>query len=134
VVHLLDPEYIIHDAFTLFETVMDALASAYDVVQIDVDGASAGCLEAMTSSIVSKIRYVARDEALFSHVLYMPVPPQLYFAKWVRLMFGREVAGGMMEVMELWDAFFELASATASMDSNMSVSNALMCRGLQPLP
>jgi hypothetical protein len=41
-------------------------------------------------------------------------------------MFGREVAGGMMEVMGLWDAFFELASATASMDSNMSLSNALM--------
>ena len=125
VVRLLDPDYLLHDAFALFECVMDALASAYDVQEGD-NGASTGCLEAMTSSIVSKIRYIARDEALFSHVLYMPVPPQLYFAKWVRLMFGREVAGGMDEVMGLWDAFFELASATASMDDDMSVSNALM--------
>ena len=125
VVRLLDPEFIVHDAFTIFECVMDALASAYDVVEGN-EGSSAGCLEAMTSSIVSKIRYVARDEALFSHVLYMPVPPQLYFAKWVRLMFGREVAGGMHAVMELWDAFFELASATASMDDDMSLSDALM--------
>ena len=125
VVRLLDPDFILHDAFTLFECIMDALASAYDVVE-GVDGNSAGCLEAMTSSIVSKIRYIARDEALFSHVLYMPVPPQLYFAKWVRLMFGREVAGGMHAVMELWDAFFELASATASMDECISLSNALM--------
>ena len=125
VVHLLDAQYILHDAFTLFEFIMDALASSYDVVQ-DINGASTGCLEAMTSSIVSKIRYIARDEALFSHVLYMPVPPQLYFAKWVRLMFGREVAGGIDEVLGLWDAFFELASATARMDDNVSVSKALM--------
>ncbi|KAL7513888.1 hypothetical protein ACHAXN_011613 [Cyclotella atomus] len=125
VVHLLDPDYIMHDAFTLFECVMESLALAYDV-QEGGDGTSAGCLEGMTSSIVSKIRYIARDEALFSHVLYMPVPPQLYFAKWVRLMFGREVAGGMDAVLGLWDAFFELASATASMDEDMSVSNALM--------
>jgi hypothetical protein len=46
-------------------------------VQEGSDGTSAGCLEAMTSSIVSKIRYIARDEALFSHILYMPVPPQV---------------------------------------------------------
>lgn len=125
VVHLLDAQYILHDAFTLFEFIMDALASSYDVVQ-DINGVSTGCLEAMTSSIVSKIRYIARDESLFSHVLYMPVPPQLYFAKWVRLMFGREVAGGIDEVLGLWDAFFELASATARMDDDMSVSSALM--------
>ncbi|KAL3799965.1 hypothetical protein HJC23_007438 [Cyclotella cryptica] len=126
VVHLLDSEYILHDAFTLFECVMEALASAYDSAPTGEEETSAGCLEAMTSSIVSKIRYVARDEALFSHVLYMPVPPQLYFAKWVRLMFGREVAGGMKDVMRLWDAFFELASATASIEDDLSISNALM--------
>jgi hypothetical protein len=58
--------------------------------------------------------------------LRMPVPPQLYFAKWVRLMFGREIAGGIDAVLGLWDAMFELASATASMDEDMSVSTALM--------
>ena len=44
----------------------------------------------------------------------MPVPPQLYFAKWVRLMFGREVDGGIKEVLCLWDAFIELACANST--------------------
>jgi hypothetical protein len=82
-------------------------------------------LEIMTSSIVSKIRFVARDEQLFSFVLYMPVPPQLYFAKWIRLMFGREVAGGIKSVMHLWDAFFDLASARTSVEE-VPISIALL--------
>lgn len=82
-------------------------------------------LEIMTSSIVSKIRFVARDEQLFSFVLCMPVPPQLYFAKWIRLMFGREVAGGIKSVMHLWDAFFDLASARTSVEE-VPISIALL--------
>jgi TBC1 domain family protein 5 len=131
VVRLLDEKYAMHDAFTLFECVMEALTASYDVEMGDRESISSdniprGCLEAMTNSIVSKIRYVARDEALFGHVLYMPVPPQLYFAKWVRLMFCREVAGGIEAVMKLWDAFFELAAATASMDEDVDISKALI--------
>jgi len=82
-------------------------------------------MEIMTSSIISKIRFVARDEQLFSFVLYMPVPPQLYFAKWIRLMFGREVAGGIKSVMRLWDAFFDLASARTSVEE-VPISIALL--------
>lgn len=82
-------------------------------------------MESMTSSIVSKIRFVARDEQLFSFILYMPVPPQLYFAKWIRLMFGREVAGGMKSVMRLWEAFFDLASARTSVEE-VPISIALL--------
>jgi hypothetical protein len=78
----------------------------------------------MTSSIVSKIRFVARDEQLFSFILCMPVPPQLYFAKWIRLMFGREV-GGIKSVMRLWDAFFDLASARTSVEE-VPISIALL--------
>jgi hypothetical protein len=62
-------------------------------------------MECMTSSIVSKIRFVARDEQLFSIILCMLVPPQLYFVRWIWLMFGREVAGGIESVMNLWDNF-----------------------------
>jgi hypothetical protein len=83
-------------------------------------------MEHMTSCIVSKIRFVARDEALFGQVLCMPVPPQIYFAKWVRLMFGREVQGGMKHVMRLWDCFFDLASSIERREENVSISLALM--------
>lgn len=82
-------------------------------------------MECMTSSIVSKIRFVARDEQLFSIILCMPVPPQLYFVRWVRLMFGREVAGGIECVMNLWDNFFDLASARSSIE-DVPISIALL--------
>ena len=83
-------------------------------------------MESMTSTIVAKIRFVARDERLFGHVLCMPVPPQLYFAKWVRLMFGRELGGGMKNVLRLWDGFFDLASARATARDDVPVTVALL--------
>ncbi|KAL7460595.1 hypothetical protein ACHAXS_001038 [Conticribra weissflogii] len=46
----------------------------------------------------------------------MPLPPQLYFAKWVRLMFRGEVARRMKDVMRLWDTFFDFAAITVSVD------------------
>ncbi|KAL7463919.1 hypothetical protein ACHAXS_004270 [Conticribra weissflogii] len=133
VVRLLDPDYMLHDAFSLFECIMTALAPSYDAIpsgdevtetMLEIAKAERGesPMEAMTSSFISKIRYVARDEELYGHVLCMPVPPQLYFAKWVRLMFGREVAGGMKDVMRLWDAFFDLAAVTVSVDRQAQVS------------
>ena len=137
VVRLLDQNYLLHDAFALFECIMSALAPAYDAIPGGEEATSAilekakrergeSPMEAMTSCIVSKIRFVARDEALFSQVLCMPVPPQIYFAKWVRLMFGREVQGGMKHVMRLWDCFFDLASSIERREENVSISLALM--------
>ena len=141
IVNLVDADYILHDAYNLFECIMTSLAPAYDVIPEtgDDDAVQAAILgesdtalgdspmEMMTSSIISKIRFIARDEQLFGHVLYMPVPPTLYFAKWVRLLFGREVAGGMKSVMSLWDAFFDLASArTTTSHEDVPIPIALL--------
>jgi hypothetical protein len=137
VIRLLDQNYLLHDAFALFECIMSALAPAYDAIPGGEEATSAILekakrergdtpMEHMTSCIVSKIRFVARDEALFGQVLCMPVPPQIYFAKWVRLMFGREVQGGMKHVMRLWDCFFDLASSIERREENVSISLALM--------
>ncbi len=137
VVRLLDQKYLVHDAFALFECVMSALAPAYDAIPLGEDATTAilekakmergeSPMEAMVSKIMSKIRFVARDEALFGMVLCMPVPPQIYFAKWVRLMFGREVSGGMKNVMRLWDAFFDLAAKIEHREEEVTISLALM--------
>jgi len=125
-IHLLDKVFLLHDAFSIFECIMTALAPAYDSMPSTSDEKIKGLLkemqsdpdsspmESMTNSIVSKIRYIARDEQLFGHILYMPVPPQLYFAKWIRLMFGREVDGGIKDVLILWDAFILMACANST--------------------
>ena len=136
-VRLLDRNYILHDAFALFECVMSALAPAYDAIPAGEEETAAilekaklergeSPMEAMVSKIMSKIRFVARDEALFGMVLCMPVPPQIYFAKWVRLMFGREISGGMKHVMKLWDAFFDLAAKIDHREEEITLSLALM--------
>ena len=155
VVYLLDENYILHDAYNIFECIMTALQPAYDVVPAGDDEVAAAAMmgehergdgasyaasdtsgdeleqgespmEIMVSSIISKIRFIARDEQLFGLVLYMPVPPTLYFAKWIRLLFGRELAGGIKEVLSLWDAFFDLASARTSMNDDVPIPIALL--------
>ncbi|KAL7495200.1 hypothetical protein ACHAWT_003675 [Skeletonema menzelii] len=116
---------------------MSALAPAYDAIPAGEESTVAllekakvergeSPMEAMVSKILSKIRFIARDEALFGIVLCMPVPPQIYFAKWVRLMFGREVSGGMKSVMTLWDAFFDLAAKIEHREEAVTLSLALM--------
>ena len=67
-IHLLDKEFLLHDAFSIFECFMTALAPAYDSMpstsddkiklllkemQSDPDSSP---MESMTNSIVSKIR------------------------------------------------------------------------------
>ena len=134
-IRLLDPNCILADAYNLFECIMFSLAPAYDAALSEDESAVVAEAEAeegespmelMTSSIISKIRYVARDEKLFALVLYMPVPPQLYFAKWIRLMFGRELSGGIKSIMTLWGAFFDLASARESTHEDLSITTALL--------
>ncbi|KAL7432963.1 hypothetical protein ACHAXH_005702 [Discostella pseudostelligera] len=130
--YLIDPNFIIHDAFTLFECIMASLASAYDATLAPGAGELAPSsatlenaiakqsvlsspLESLTASIMSILRFVERDEILFNFLLHsVPVPPNLYFAKWIRLMFVREVSGGMNNVMSFLDAFFELAWSVSS--------------------
>ena len=45
VVKLLDPEYILHDAYNLFECIMTALAPAYDVIPVGDDEAAAAMMD-----------------------------------------------------------------------------------------
>ena len=67
-VHLLDNDFLLHDAFSIFECVMTALAPAYDSMPSTSDDKiklllkemqsdpDASPMESMTNSIVSKIR------------------------------------------------------------------------------
>jgi len=45
VVKLLDPAYILHDAYNLFECMMTALAPAYDVIPVGDDEAAAAMMD-----------------------------------------------------------------------------------------
>jgi hypothetical protein len=53
------------------------------------------------------------DPLLGQRLASLQVPPQMYFLKWIRLLFSREVQG----VLEFWDeAFFAAPSNTQALD------------------
>ena len=147
---LLDSTYILHDTFTLFECIMSSLVHAYDVVlpsssiaaaalpsSLLVPKVSVSPMEDMTVSILDQIRRggggEGRGEELYNYLLYtIPVPPQLYISKWIRLMFTREIAGSggggsnIPMVLNLWDEFFDLTASQCLTSCSVSISIALL--------
>jgi hypothetical protein len=65
VVRLLDPEYILHDAFNLFECIMTTLAHAYDVIPAGDETAEAMLEDAR----VKRGEYLAIDACDVVHVM-----------------------------------------------------------------
>ena len=106
--YLLDEDSTLNDAFVLFESIMVLLGRCYEES------------DSMSNSIVAKIPYVARDKDLYNHIQAIPMSHEVYCARWVRLMFGREVRG-WRNVLSLWDIFFDLTTEDASILS-MDVS------------
>lgn len=106
--YLLDEDFTLNDAFVLFESIMVLLGRCYEES------------DSMSNSIVAKIPYVARDKDLYNHIQAIPMSHEVYCARWVRLMFGREVKG-WRNVLSLWDIFFDLTTEDASILS-MDVS------------
>ena len=111
---ILDAAFLVHDAFTMFERVMSNLSPAYDVKQSMSQASSP--MEEMGRSVVSKLKSVVCDQALYDVVKAMHCPPELYCTRWVRLMFSREVLG-WRNVLLLWDVFFDLVTCHESITS-----------------
>lgn len=111
---LLDATYLVHDAFTMFERVMTSLSPAYDVKQSPSQSSSP--MEEMGRSVVSQLKNVVCDQALYDVVKAMHCPPELYCTRWVRLMFSREVLG-WRNVLLLWDVFFDLITSHENITS-----------------
>lgn len=111
---ILNANYLRNDAYTMLERVMSSLSPAYDVKHSPSQSSSP--MEIMGRSVVSKLKDVAGDEALWQAVKAMHVSPELYCTRWVRLMFSREVLG-WRNVLLLWDIFMDLITAHESIRS-----------------
>jgi len=111
---LLDAAFLVNDAFTMFERVMSNLSPAYDVKHSPSHKSSP--MEEMGRSVVSQLKTVVCDQALYDVVKAMHCPPELYCTRWVRLMFSREVLG-WRNVLLLWDVFFDLITCHESITS-----------------
>eukprot|EP00977_Amphora_coffeiformis_P007512 scaffold1640_cov161-Amphora_coffeaeformis.AAC.35 len=84
--------------YHLLAQVLQGMAAAFDIQ----NGGSAG---SALQTIGRRVDYAVRthDPLLGQRLAKLQVPPQMYFTKWIRLLFAREVT----EVLEFWDeAFF----------------------------
>lgn len=95
---------LLSDTYNLFEALMVPLGKCYE------ESAQ------MSNSIVAKLPYVACNKELYNHVQAVPVSHEIYCAKWLRLMFSREVQS-WQNVFRLWDVLFDLSSKDPSIIS-----------------
>lgn len=113
---LLSAEHLLHDSFSLAEAILNHISSAFGVSDGSNDGPNDGPVEKMGESILQKIQYVARDKQLYTHVQSAEWSLSLYTARWVRLLFAREV-DGWRNTLLLWDIFFDCSSTATAITS-----------------
>jgi TBC1 domain family protein 5 len=115
---LLRPEFLRHDAFGIFEAIMQQLGQAYDV-KTSTNAESP--MEHMAKSVLLYIRDACGEMALYQRLISLNCPPELYCTRWLRLLFSREVQG-YNNVLLLWDIFFDLCSTAQCPLTSLSPS------------
>ncbi|KAI8060074.1 rab-GTPase-TBC domain-containing protein [Gongronella butleri] len=115
---ILDPNYVEHDAYLLFEKLMTYAKPWYELNAQDAinRSRSASDLSATPKSranpnpIVNVCQRIQNqylrvvDQHLYRHLTSFGIEPQLYGIRWLRLLFGREF--DFSNLLKLWDAIF----------------------------
>ncbi|KAI9300815.1 rab-GTPase-TBC domain-containing protein, partial [Cunninghamella echinulata] len=124
---VLDPQYIEHDAYLLFDKLMTYAKPWYEynnTVQSDSNKKTAHRLSKSSSEVIGntpqipanlnpvvgvcqRIHYQllhTADPPLYKHLESFGIEPQLYGIRWLRLLFGREFE--FHELLKLWDGIF----------------------------
>ncbi|KAK6523262.1 hypothetical protein TWF694_006151 [Orbilia ellipsospora] len=105
---LLDPKYMEHDTFAIFQKIMLFAKSWYEMGQPGEEKTAGGV--PATSPIIRKSEYIhegllgAVDPELAYHLDQLGILPQIFLIRWIRLMFGREFT--FDETLGLWDGIF----------------------------
>ncbi|KAJ5551503.1 hypothetical protein N7535_000551 [Penicillium sp. DV-2018c] len=102
---LLDHQFVEHDAFTLFLSVMQTARTYYEHSETR---AANGQIDAIP--IVDRCQYLHKealaiiDHELADHLEAIEVLPQIFLTRWMRLLFGREFP--FDDVLMMWDLLF----------------------------
>jgi hypothetical protein len=104
---ILSSNHVPHDTFSMTEAILTHMEQAFGVA----DEGHAKPVEEMGDSILHKVQYVACDKNLYMHLKSMEWSLGLYCARWVRLLFAREVAG-WRNVLSLWDICLDCITET----------------------
>jgi len=117
--------YLAHDAYGIFQVLMDPLAPAYDVNNNDN-----GTAETRGQAILELIRTVASDQSVYRHLMQLQCPPELYTTRWIRLLFSREVQG-KSNVLLLWDVFMDLWSVVSPAPDDNNNNGTIVDHGIK---
>ncbi|KAK2776699.1 hypothetical protein FQN53_002521 [Emmonsiellopsis sp. PD_33] len=98
----LDSDYIEHDAFTIFCSIMQTARLFYEHEAKKLPG---GQID--VSPIVARSQHIHQvalrgvDPELADHLQITDILPQIFLTRWIRLLFGREFP--FQEVLSIWD-------------------------------
>uniref|UniRef100_A0A8C5N3J0 TBC1 domain family member 5 n=1 Tax=Leptobrachium leishanense TaxID=445787 RepID=A0A8C5N3J0_9ANUR len=117
---LLNPDYLEHDAYSLFLNLMGSAEPWFSTFENDSRKERDAMLSTMpfarpqdigpSIAIVSKVNYIQdqllkkHDIELYMHLNRLEIAPQIYGLRWVRLLFGREFP--LQDLLVVWDALF----------------------------
>ncbi|KAK6617487.1 hypothetical protein RUM44_005075 [Polyplax serrata] len=101
---VLSPEYLEHDAYTLFKSVMSHIQCSYKISSTKEEQ------KTDESEIITRLDYIRKnifqkkDPDLYSHLEKLDIPMHLFGIRWLRLLFGREFP--LQDLLILWDFLF----------------------------
>jgi hypothetical protein len=128
------------DTYHLLACLVTQLLSAYDAVAPSASTDTASAVVSSSTSTPKKqssaspleqmsvriLHLVQRhDPVLFQTITALQVPPQLFFTKWIRLLFSREVT----DVLGLWDQLFAVCPLSKAAEA-LAAARLLVHRNL----
>ncbi|KAL5343335.1 rab-GTPase-TBC domain-containing protein [Aspergillus crustosus] len=102
---LLDSDYIEHDAFTLFCSVMQTTRVYYEHNRHRAINGQADTIPiVLQCEHIHNELLVATDLELADHLQALDILPQIFLTRWMRLLFGREFP--FQDMLVIWDFLF----------------------------
>ncbi|KAI9367846.1 rab-GTPase-TBC domain-containing protein [Aspergillus egyptiacus] len=102
---LLDSEYIEHDAFALFCSVMQTTRVYYEHNRYRSTNGQTDIIPiVLQCEHIQNNLLVATDSELAGHLQALDILPQIFLTRWMRLLFGREFP--FQDMLVIWDLLF----------------------------
>ncbi|KAL4991068.1 rab-GTPase-TBC domain-containing protein [Aspergillus falconensis] len=99
---LLDSEFIEHDAFSLFCSVMQSTRVYYEHnIHPSMNGQADAIPIVLQCEHIQNDLLVATDLELADHLQALEILPQIFLTRWMRLLFGREFP--FQDMLVIWD-------------------------------
>ncbi|PYI07301.1 RabGAP/TBC [Aspergillus sclerotiicarbonarius CBS 121057] len=105
ILQLLDANYVEHDSFALFCSVMQIVRVYYEHNRHRSDNGQADVIPIVHQcQRIHNELLVTADLELADHLQALEILPQIFLTRWMRLLFGREFA--FQDVLLIWDRLF----------------------------